>query len=825
LRSWLSDRTIQETIRSEGLPGHDQELPAEQSPKREEWQIHSRGQSIRALTLTLFSAVWIYTALLTLPFSYWMPAIGLDDSHIFGTNYLPNAGFRYGSDLVFTFGPWGYLIYPENIGNHIAVANLFRAAIWLLLLVHLILLYRIGMRGFWKSLLLMVAIIASRNMLLGSFDYYMIAVLLVIILYLIERPESWLGYASIIVISGVLAMTKFTAYIISSGAVVLLLAVRSGWPPKLLHLKDRAVPFAVLLALPIAFLLHNHSIRALFDYTYGALELSSGYNEAMSLPTGPSDLFYSVFLGLLFLGGVIYAAIKRSLSWTAAPILLILYWINFKHGLVRSDDHPPFAYCFEIILAAFLICLLRGRSVLISSYVITFPWFAILALSATNVHWKEVWSDPFWSSASVRQSTADLINWKTTAARIDDEAKKIDEFQQLPDAFRSLLTDSTATVFPWELAYARSGHFKLRPLYTMQAYSAYTEYLDRKTAEHVRINRDRSEYVLFEWKEIDDRHPLLDVPQTWMALVDNYQIKEVAADKLLLKRRESPFTHKQQTALKKIPLPIGKWMDLPGTKTELWARIHITYSFFGGLRKTLYKADAIYLAVMASNHLTARFRVVPSVLSYQFPLTALPVNFNSLVNILQSQRVEVPIVRIRLETDYPAEYREPSLELLEETETRLTFREVSEESVSERSFEDQFRLASPAAIPRMAAGNIDLINGVDYNRKSLPDESHPLPVQTKSGLVVAGWLADRPEGSSFDAVYAVVNGRLVPATILPRPDVAAYLKNPALARCGYQVRFVEEDFRKGIQRIDVIGVINKEHAPYRFPNAIYVGLR
>ena len=149
--------------------------------------------SLRAAAFVLFSAFWIYTALLTLPFTYWIPGTGLDDSHAFGSNYFPNAGFRYGSDLVFTYGPFGYLNHPEDIGNHILIANLFRAAMWLALLSHLILFYRLGMNGFWKSLLLMLSIAAARNLLLFSFDYYALTVLVVLVLYLIEQPQAWLA--------------------------------------------------------------------------------------------------------------------------------------------------------------------------------------------------------------------------------------------------------------------------------------------------------------------------------------------------------------------------------------------------------------------------------------------------------------------------------------------------------------------------------------------------------------------------------------------------------------------------------------------------------
>ena len=284
---------------------------------------------------------------------------------------------------------------------------------------------------------------------------------------------------------------------------------------------------------------------------------------------------------------------------------------------MRDGSHAVIAFSFEIVIAAVVICLLRQGSKLIPQYLVAYPFFVIVALSGTNLNWPGVWTEEFWSSAGTRRTTAELINWTATANRINAETNKTDEFQLLPNAFRNRLENSTATVFPWELAYAVSGHFKLQPLYTMQAYNAYTEYLDWKTADHLRVNRDRSEYVLFDWHSIDERHPLLDSPATWMALVDNYEPAEVSVDKFLLKRREIPTNHRQRV-LRDLALPLGKWVDLPDSKIELWARIRIPYSAFGVLRKAAYKANAIYLTVQ-SRDLTARFRVMPGVLSSPFP--------------------------------------------------------------------------------------------------------------------------------------------------------------------------------------------------------------
>ena len=773
--------------------------------------VHLDKKTLRLLALLLFSACWTYTALLTLPFRHGTPATNLDSSYGFGSNYFPDAGFRYGSDLIFTYGPLGYLFYPEDIGNHIVIANMVRGAIWALLLVHLVLLYRVGMNGFAKALLFMVAIIPISIPLLYHFDYYAVSVLIVLIVYLIERPRAVLALVSIVFLTGILALTKFTGYAIALVCVLLLLVVRNDWERKLVHHRDVYLVLAVVLALPVAFLLHNPSLVGLFNYVYGSLQLSSGYSDAMSTPTGTADIVYETILVALFALGLIYATAKRALPIRVAAVLLVLCWMNFKHGFVRGIDHTPFAFLFQILLAALLIALLRPGARLTVKYAVVFPFFVTVALLGLNLHWLSVWNKLWWSTAIPRQATAELLNWEATRRRIEDENNKSDEFVRLPAAFRNRLEKATAIVFPWELSYARSGHFKLQPLYVMQAYSAYTAYLDRKTAEHIRADSNHAQYVLFDWQAIDTRHPLLDVPATWMALADSYEPVEVAPGKLLLRRRDNPVQHKQGV-VQEVPLPIGQWVSVPHT-TDFWARIRIPYTPFGAIRKAAFKADAVYLT-LESRDLTVRFRVVPAVLSVPFPLTRFPVDVESFVDALQSKPVEYPITRIRLDLESPNHYGQPSLELLEETLSQITFAESTEST-----FRSEFHVVSPAAITKMSVGNIDVIHD-GHNVVTLSDEQHPLQIDRE--LLLEGWLADRSDGRAFDDVYAVIDGKIFRGTHMPRPDVGAYYKNPALDLSGFRIQIDAQKVKKGIQKIDLIGVMTPDQTVYRLNLPVWV---
>jgi hypothetical protein len=630
---------------------------------------------LRRLQRIAVSFIFLYGALLTLPFTFTLPGTGLDSSHMFGSNYYPNMGYKYGLDLVFTYGPLGYLVNPEPVANNVAIANLIRGVVWLILFAHLIRIYRLGKRGVWQSLVLLASLVIIRNQLFYSFDYFILATLLVVVIYLIERGEGWLSYSCMVFLAGLASLTKFTGYLLSIPAVALLVVARVGWPPKLPPWKERFVPVAILLAAPVAFFSLIPSVTAFWRYMRGSLEVSSGYSAAMSYPTSPQDLSYMLILMGLFSAGLVYALARRTLLWSSALVLVFLYWLNLKHGFVRSDGHVVFSYAFEIVLAACLICLLKGRREIVS-YSIVLPCFVLVALSGINPYWP-VWNEGYWTPAPQLHLAHALLDWSGTRPWLDSELKKHDSFTQLPDDFQRSLEGSVTTVFPWELSYATSRHFRVDPLYFMQAYSGYTQYLDNMGARRIRERYGRVDHILFDWQSIDERHPLLDVPATWQAMFDCYRPALVGANRLLLVRRDKPIEH-QATFLTRVPLPFRTWVELPRSKSVLWSRMLIPYSVRGQARNFLYKMPPVWLTVGLESGAKLRFRVIPSVLSTSFPLNDMPVDFDSLVALWQSQRVSSPVARIRLDSEEPAGYRESSMELFEETQSTVEFVRPSE---------------------------------------------------------------------------------------------------------------------------------------------------
>jgi hypothetical protein len=66
----------------------------------------------------------VAVAILTIPWSLTPIAGGLDPSWKWGLNAFSSTGVRFGRDLIFSYGPLGYLAQPLDIGHNLATAHL-----------------------------------------------------------------------------------------------------------------------------------------------------------------------------------------------------------------------------------------------------------------------------------------------------------------------------------------------------------------------------------------------------------------------------------------------------------------------------------------------------------------------------------------------------------------------------------------------------------------------------------------------------------------------------------------------------------------------------
>ena len=598
---------------------------------------------LRRFEPAVFYSALIYAALLLFSVNYLTIYPGLDPSWAYALNRFAHGPLLFGKDLVFTYGPLAYLAVPQHVGANIPVAGVVHILVWAVLIYQLVLLHDSGRR--FGALAFTLALICSNRLYLDYWDYLLSALILLSFLLLFQKPDS----RSILVVMslaiGAIFLIKFTGYIMA----MLLLAV---WATGRLLARPRAGGRELsLLALafvsgPLAYLLYNPSVTGLYGYVRGSLSISSGFSSAMSLPTPPAAAWHAGMLCLVLAASTGISLWRGWISAVGGSMVILVMWVAFKHGFVLSEpNHQAMFYCFVLQAFAFLLAQMNYTIPKAALFAVIFFGFTFSALQGAATRWP-VWTRYWWSPDVNLAKSAELLNSKALNATLD--AESANAFRTaLIHPYLQTLSGSRVLMFPWDVAYGSLGKFTLVPLFATQAYAAYTQYLDQESASRIANASPPIDYVLFEWKAIFDRHPLLDTPDVWNALYSMYVPAITQPDATLLKRRATSL----QTAFRgfsKGNCPAEEWIGVPERSTPVALSLDLRPTLVGSVMSTVYQIAPIMFEVKTRAGKTVGFRIPPSVVASPFPLNYLPLDPAALSQLWTSDQVSDPVVAFRI---------------------------------------------------------------------------------------------------------------------------------------------------------------------------------
>jgi len=325
-------------------------------------------------------------------------------------------------------------------------------------------------------------------------------------------------------------------------------------------------------------------------------------------------------------------------------------------------------------------------------------------------------------------------------------------------------------VFPWDVAYAAHGEFQVVPLYTIQAYSAYTRYLDGMSAQKILASTPPLDNVIFEWKSIDGRNPSLDVPAVWNALFANFVPQMRKDDSLLLVPRPVPLklAYEPLSAAEYKP---RRWVAVPRATVPVAMSIDLRPTLLGSAITALYKQEPIFLAVKTLSGNTAQFRVPVDVLATPTLINVLPLSFDAVAEMWTANAVKDPVVALRLTGKGLAHMRAARYSFYRAEGTSVVVADQPlTSSLSTSTLQARFHISSTAEIPNLLTGYFDQVDGNQVAHLDNPKLA--ARVDASLGCTIKGWVGsgDLATARSMDELYAVVNGVLVTAQIVPRPD-------------------------------------------------------
>lgn len=311
--------------------------------------------------------VWLLVCiLLAAPVGSRSPGVALDESWALGLNLARIDGLHYGPQIVFTYGPWGYLDVPLNISRlNLLLGGAFAVGA-----------AASGWFGFFGALRRAMPAVAAavgsaalvtvlaHGALAG--DLLFIGAGLVALNYVVAVPGPRTGWipAGTAVVASLLTQVKF-----SEGLVLAVAAVTCAvFGPSQRARRAIEVVFAYAVGTCGWWLLAGQSLADLVRWFHGSFEIASGYTDALSYEAFPhSAIAYALLIAVVIvLAGQVALAARAESARVVSGVALTsgaLLYLGFREGYNRHDlGHEGFFYLVATGLLTWWVGWPAGRS-------------------------------------------------------------------------------------------------------------------------------------------------------------------------------------------------------------------------------------------------------------------------------------------------------------------------------------------------------------------------------------------------------------------------------------------------------------------------------
>jgi len=566
-----------------------------------------RGAYFAALTF----ALWIF--LVRLPVA---PGVTVDPSWQEVLIRAHTQAWQFGRDIIFTYGPWGFLLGNCHLGQEGAVARLaWELAGQLGLAIAVIRLTR--ELAPWRQVGLVAAIGFFHGRVFTGIDaFYLAFIALVVIRRLMAAAGSRWTYFLWATLLGFLSQFKLNYGAVAACGLVAAASLA-------VVQQRRPVAGAIVVGGVAGFLTTwlaaGQALGNLWSYAVAGWEIIRG-NDGMALDEARGA--FLIGLGLVLLIGVFLWRLwhrRPALTERTALVgfLAAVWFIAWKHGYTRADPwHLPGFSLLTLYLALVLPGFyfrrkdadwFDGCGALCLFILLTGPIPAVETIQDAPVRW----------IANVRAlaGIADLpARWQ---AELKEKSGSLGS-AQLPGLIGSHSID--AYNFNQAEVVLQPVHYAPRPVF--QGYLANTARLIGWNRSYYESER-APDFILWRQLTIDGRYPTQDDAGLFQIVKRRYAVAgSVAGATLLQKRPVAVPAPGATTPLLTRTLALGEVCVLPPAvaRDALWLRATPVPSLLGRLRAFAYKPAQLFLATGDTTQGRRLWRIVPRVAGSGFLL-------------------------------------------------------------------------------------------------------------------------------------------------------------------------------------------------------------
>lgn len=460
-------------------------------------------------------------ALLTLPSLTVMPQGGVDFSWAAALHLAAHHRLAFGSGVVFTYGPLGFLSVPIAY---------FRAT-WALSVAYVcavqLALCLVLMAGLKRSLGLPLAtvtafVLATVSRVLGPTEVALAVFVAAGVLVLARAEAETVRHERLLIglagaVAGFHLLVKFNTGIamLVVGTIAVSVLGRRWWRSEGLFWGAAAVSFVA------GWLLSGNVLGDLGVYLARSVQVASGYSEAMGTEAPGRSWEYvlavavvGVMAALVWLGTQELSRRRRVATVLATGAWLFL---ALKHGFVRHDSHSV-VFFEEAAIVATALC----RSAAWRLHTLAAVCVLALGVLAVNSSAPPGLVDPRPDPLSAFRDAATVLAPHRLAERVDRARAQLQRRYALSPTTLAALAGHSVHIYPMEAGVAWAyPQLDWQPLPVFQAYTAYTAGLDAANAAML-SGPNAPERILASAVAIDGRDPGWESPAARLAMACHY---------------------------------------------------------------------------------------------------------------------------------------------------------------------------------------------------------------------------------------------------------------------------------------------------------------
>jgi hypothetical protein len=457
-------------------------------------------------------------AALTWHVPWVVPQPGVDNSWAIALNVAASRGLDFGRDLVFTYGPLGFLSVPlAAIGGAtgplgLAYATLVQVALAAVAVAA-------GTRVYGRIGGVVAAFVAVGLTILVSDVLALLALFATV--WILERDDAPVEKVWLVPLAGLVAAFELLVKL-NGGVLCLALFALAAWRVAPRGWRSELVLAAsFVVSVLVLWVATRNSLSALPAWLRESRHIVGSYTDAMALELRGRTT-ETVVAGVLVAAGALLLflhvrELPRRRAITLSVAAAVFTYAYLKEGFVRHDEHVlEFFGAFAVAALAF-----AWRGPLRWGAAALVVGAALGAATTPDVTLASLYA-PRASVLALAHDVRDMASPKPAAWRADAQNQLRVPVKQL-----RLLAGHTVDSVPYEVSAVWAYRLRWQQEPLLQWYMAYDDQLDRFNARA--IERRGAERVLEQMSGGSDAELLaFQAPATYLALLCNY--RELSSD-------------------------------------------------------------------------------------------------------------------------------------------------------------------------------------------------------------------------------------------------------------------------------------------------------